>query len=73
MGKRIVAIFSTVLILLTICAGRVLALSLWDDTLAQTAANQQQYTLSIPTGRGNFYDRSGKALTGNGLRKWKMR
>ena len=47
MGKRIVAIFSTVLILLTICAGRVLALSLWDDTLAQTAANQQQYTLSL--------------------------
>ena len=70
MGKRIVAIFSTVLILLTICAGRVLALSLWDDTLAQTAANQQQYTLSIPTGRGNFYDRSGKALTGNGKKRY---
>ena len=64
MGKRIVAIFSTILALLVLCACRVFVFALGDHTLAETAAQQQTYTLTIPSGRGNFYDRNGKALTG---------
>lgn len=68
MGKRVVAVFTAVLVLLTICAGRVLALAVWDDSLAQTAVGQRQYTLSVPAGRGNFYDRAGRVLTGGKVR-----
>ena len=61
MGKRIVAIFSTILALLVLCACRVFVFALGDHTLAETAAQQQTYTLTIPSGRGNFYDRNGKS------------
>lgn len=63
-AKRILILFTTMLLLFTFCALRVMGLSIWDESLAKTAVTQQTLTLTFTAGRGTVYDRNLQPLTG---------
>lgn len=63
MGKRIVALFTAILLLMTACAVRVMGLTFDQQDLGAAAARQQRYTLTIPAQRGCIYDRRYLPLT----------
>ena len=63
-SKRILITFTAMLLLLTFSAVSVLHGTIWNSTLAQTAAEQQTLTLTFTSGRGAIYDRNLQPLTG---------
>lgn len=63
-AKRILILFTAMLLLLTFCAVRVMQISIWDESLAKTAVIQQTLTLTFTSGRGAIYDRNLQPLTG---------
>ncbi|CAB1249568.1 Cell division protein FtsI (Peptidoglycan synthetase) [Ruminococcaceae bacterium BL-4] len=63
MGKRVVSLFTILMIGLSICIIRLYGLTIQNGTLAQAASNQQKYTLQIRKERGMIYDRKLKPLT----------
>ncbi len=62
--KRILIVFTGILLLFTICAVRVLGITVCNHSFAQTAAAQQTLQLTFSTGRGTIYDRNLQPLTG---------
>ena len=63
-SKRILITFTAMLVLLTFSAVSVLHGTIWNSTLAQTAAEQQTLTLTFTSGIGAIYDRNLQPLTG---------
>ncbi|MDD3260704.1 MAG: penicillin-binding transpeptidase domain-containing protein [Oscillospiraceae bacterium] len=62
--KRILCAFAAMVVLLSFCMTQIFRTTVWGNTLAQTAAEQQTLKLHFTLGRGTLYDRSGRPLTG---------